>query len=69
MRLARIDVKYPAPENPGAAPQSGIPDKLDELEPLDVFKKIYVATFKNPAPEELVELFNEIAQKAHQTAS
>ncbi len=68
-RLAKINVKYP-----GALPSEKngsniVNDKLQELQPSDIFSKIYLSRYNNPVPEPIRELFNQVAQEVSQMES
>jgi exonuclease SbcD len=61
VRLAKIDVKYPAAidsKNEFISEQ-----KLNELQPHDVFSRIYESKYKAPVPADMLQLFNEVAQQ------
>ena len=62
VRLAKIDVKYPAGTTAEEIEITSM-DKLEELAPLDVFKKIYTAKFNQEIPPELTLLFNQVVQE------
>lgn len=67
VRLAKIDVKYPVvndQENPTGA---GVNDNLHELQPQDVFAKVYQSKYNNPVPPELLQLFNQVTQEVAQS--
>jgi len=68
-RLAKINVKYPdtfSSENNGS---NIVNDKLQELQPSDIFSKIYLSRYNNPVPEPIQELFNQVAQEVSQMAT
>jgi exonuclease SbcD len=66
VRLATINVKYPVSLiDKETAPLA--PDKLDELQPLDIFSRVYETTYSNPVPQEILQLFNQITQEISQT--
>ncbi|REG94041.1 exonuclease SbcCD subunit D [Flavobacterium aquicola] len=65
VRLAKIDVKYP--DYAQEAPEFITPEKLNELQPLDVFSKIYQSRYNSIVPTEILQLFQEVAQEANQT--
>jgi exonuclease SbcD len=58
VRLARIDVRYPAAT--GQEAQSFSINELNDLAPGDVFKKIYKSKYNTEIPPELELLFNEV---------
>lgn len=68
-RLAKINAKYPetlSSENKGLVIAN---DKLQELQPSDVFSKIYQSKYNNPVPEEIQILFNQVAAEISQMES
>lgn len=65
-RLAKIDVKYPASTQ--EATEFITPEKLNQLQPVDVFEKIYQSRYNSEVPTEILQLFHQIAQEANQTA-
>ncbi|NDP26109.1 MAG: exonuclease subunit SbcD [Flavobacterium sp.] len=66
VRLAKIDVKYPASTQ--EKQEFITPEKLNELQPLDVFDKIYQSRFNSEVPIEIMQLFQQVAQEVNQTA-
>jgi exonuclease SbcD len=64
IRLAKIDVKYPK-SNPQNT-EFISPEKLNELQPLDVFAKIYQSKYNIDVPEVMTQLFQEVAQEVNQ---
>ncbi|MGQ7854530.1 exonuclease SbcCD subunit D [Pedobacter sp. WC2501] len=66
VRLARIDVKYPASSQ--EAPEFITPEKLNELQPIDVFGKVYQSRYNSEVPTEILQLFQQVAQEVNQTA-
>lgn len=66
VRLAKIDVKH----NVGTKEVQEFisPEKLNELQPIDVFGKIYQSRYNNEVPNEILQLFREVAQDVNQTA-
>ena len=65
VRLAKIDVRYPSFAASGDTPELITQDKLHELQPLDVFIRIYQSKYSKPVPEEILRLFNEVAQEVN----
>ncbi|MDP3562816.1 MAG: exonuclease SbcCD subunit D C-terminal domain-containing protein [Legionellaceae bacterium] len=65
VRLAKIDVKYPATTQ--QAQEFITPEKLNELQPVDVFGKVYQARYNSEVPTEILQLFQEVAQEVNQT--
>ncbi|RZM23934.1 MAG: exonuclease subunit SbcD [Pedobacter sp.] len=68
VRLAKINVKYPvaAAGNTKATVSEG---NLHELQPQDVFAKLYRSHYNNTVPEELMQLFNQATQEVAQTVA
>lgn len=66
VRLAKIDVRTAAEEQKAGGAQVASPDKLHDLQPLDILKKIYRQRYGNEVPEEIIRLFNEVSQEASQ---
>jgi exonuclease SbcD len=62
-RLTRIDVRYPSSDSLQEENATVSADLLQELNPLDIFKKTYKEDYSNEAPEVLVELFNQVLQE------
>jgi exonuclease SbcD len=65
-RLAKIDVRYntsamKANENP-----AGNAGMLHELKPLEVLRKVYQSKYNNPIPEDLQQLFQQVAQEVNE---
>lgn len=65
VRLAKIDVKYPL--SPQQAPQFITPEELNELQPLDVFGKIYQSRYNSEVPSDILQLFQQVAEEVNQT--
>lgn len=66
VRLAKIDVKYPA--STLQAPEFIIPDELSELQPIDVFGKVYQSRYNIDVPNDILQLFKQVAEEVNQTA-
>ncbi|MEP6928437.1 MAG: exonuclease SbcCD subunit D C-terminal domain-containing protein [Flavobacterium sp.] len=66
VRLAKIDVKYPASTQ--QASEFITPEKLNELQPLDVFSKVYQSRYNSEVPDTILQLFQQITQEVNQTA-
>ncbi|WP_374163688.1 exonuclease SbcCD subunit D C-terminal domain-containing protein [Arcticibacter sp. MXS-1] len=66
VRLARIDARTPAEERGIAESKVISADKLHDLQPLDVFRKVYQQKYNNEAPQEMIQLFNQVSQAASQ---
>jgi len=66
VRLARIDAKHPvSKQNPT---EIITPDKLNELQPIDVFGKIYQSKYNSEVPTRVMQLFQQVVQEVNQTA-
>ena len=66
VRLAKIDVRYPdtaGSENNGTLPAH---DKLQELQPSDLFSKVYQSKYNGPVPEPINVLLNQVVQEVSQ---
>ena len=61
VRLAKIDVKYPVGNNSEEEVMSF--EKLQELQPINVFNRIYKSRYNNETPEELLSLFNQVSNE------
>lgn len=66
VRLAKIEPKYPASTR--EAPEFITPEKLNELQPVDVFGKVYQSRYNSEVPTEILRLFQQVAQEVNQTA-
>lgn len=66
VRLAKIDVRYAAASPLANKVQTVSPDQLNELQPLDVFTKVYQSRYGNTLPEELLQLFHQVTQEVSQ---
>lgn len=67
VRLAKIDVKYPASSSSVNSKEIVAEENLHELQPQDVFAKVYEAKYNNPVPAELFQLFNQVTQEVAQS--
>lgn len=65
VRLAKIDVKYPASTQETS--EFITQEKLSELQPLDVFSKIYQSRYNNDVPKDILQLFQQVVQEVNQT--
>ncbi len=65
VRLATINVKSAATST-AERTYTDTQQKLDELKPADIFSKIYESTYQNPVPEEMLQLFHQVAQEVAQ---
>lgn len=66
VRLAKIDVKYPASTMEAA--KFITPDELSELQPIDVFGKVYQSRYNIDVPNDILQLFKQVAEEINQTA-
>lgn len=66
VRLAKIDVKYPV--SILQSPEFITPDELSELQPLDVFDKIYKSRYNSDVPHDILQLFQQVAEEVNQKA-
>ena len=66
VRLAKIDVKYPASTLEAA--KFITPDELSELQPIDVFGKVYQSRYNIDVPNDILQLFKKVAEEINQTA-
>ncbi|PQA90926.1 exonuclease sbcCD subunit D [Chryseobacterium shigense] len=66
IRLAKIDTKYP--RSTQETPEFITQEKLSELQPLDVFGKIYQSRYHTEVPEAMLQLFKQAAEEVNQTA-
>ncbi|GGH14828.1 exonuclease subunit SbcD [Sphingobacterium alkalisoli] len=66
VRLAKIDVKYPSSKSEAA--EFITHDKLNELQPLDVFAKVYQSRYSTEVPTDILQLFQQVAQEVNQAA-
>jgi exonuclease SbcD len=67
VRLAKIDVKYPAITTTGGVAAAVAENNLNELRPEDVFEKVYRTKYNNTVPTELLQLFNKVTQEVAQS--
>lgn len=66
VRLARIDAKHPVSKQKST--EIITPDKLNQLQPIDVFGKIYQSKYNSGVPSEVMQLFQQVVQEVNQTA-
>lgn len=66
VRLAKIDVKYSA--STLQAPEFITPDELSEIQPIDVFGKVYQSRYNIDVPNDILQLFKQVAEEVNQTA-
>ncbi|MGK6344403.1 exonuclease SbcCD subunit D [Chryseobacterium sp. DT-3] len=66
VRLAKIDVQYPSSTK--ETPKLITPEKLNELQPLDVFGKVYQSRYNSEVPDHLLQLFQQVVQEVNHKA-
>ncbi|WP_293929480.1 exonuclease SbcCD subunit D [Sphingobacterium sp. UBA6320] len=66
VRLAKIDVRYPDSET--LEHQLIPPEQLQELQPIDVFGKIYQTRYNSVVPEDILNLFQQVVEEVNQTS-
>lgn len=64
-KLTKIDVKYPTSNQQETKFIS--PEKLNELQPIDVFNKVYKSRYNGDVPDTILQLFQQVAQEVNQT--
>lgn len=64
IRLAKIDVKYPTATQ--QTPEFITQEKLIELQPLDVFDKIYQSKYNSNVPSDILQLFQQVTEEVNQ---
>lgn len=67
VRLAKIDVRYPVITASNRNAKLVIKDNLQELQPQDVFAKVYQSKYNNKVPTEILQLFNQVSQEVAQS--
>ncbi len=63
IRLAKIDVRYKTLSKDSEKNKTVDRTQLNELKPLDVLHKVYQSKYNNSIPEDLVKLFQQVAQE------
>jgi DNA repair protein SbcD/Mre11 len=63
VRLAKIDVKYPTVTALGNSTGAVVQDNLHELQPGDVFAKVYHSKYNNSVPADILQLFNQVTRE------
>lgn len=66
VRLAKIDVKYPASKSEAA--EFITQEKLKELQPVDVFAKVYQSRYSTEVPADILQLFQQVTQEVNQVS-
>ena len=66
VRLAKIDSRYPAASSTTNEQTLVTADKLNELNPRDLFVNVYQSKYNNAVPEEMLQLFHQITQEVSQ---
>jgi exonuclease SbcD len=64
VRLAKISVTYPASSE--FKDNDFRSDDLEQVKPVDIFKRRYNEVYKNDIPDELVDLFNVVYEEVNQ---
>lgn len=67
IRLAKIDVRYPASAADETVNKTVDPEQLLSLQPLDVLQKVYQNKYNTSVPEELMNLFHQVTQEVSET--
>ena len=67
VRLAKIDVRYPAANTTGSNAATVTEDSLRQLQPADVLEQVYQSRYNTTVPAELLQLFNQVTQEVAQT--
>lgn len=67
VRLAKIDVRYIDNTVDTLGMPAASSDQLQLLNPAEVFERAFQAKYNNPAPEALLNLFNQIAAEVAQS--
>jgi hypothetical protein len=60
-------VKYPTVSEKEKQSSTEVITSLSDLNPFDVFSRVYTSTYNTPVPEVLLHLFNQAALAASQT--
>jgi exonuclease SbcD len=66
VRLAKIDVKYAGDTGKGNTIETVAENNLHELQPKDVFAKVYQSKYNNSVPAELLQLFDQVTREVAQ---
>lgn len=67
VRLAKIDVKYPAANSTANQAANVTEDSLRQLQPKDVMEQVFQSRYNTAVPAELLQLFDQVAQEVAQT--
>jgi exonuclease SbcD len=67
VRLAKIDSRYPTPASSSDHAEIITHEKLEELQPADLFAKVYQSRYGNTVPIDIQQLFTRVAQEVSQT--
>lgn len=67
VRLAKIDVRYHSNDTVSDNKAIVVENNLNELQPKDVFEKVYQSKYNNPVPSEMLQLFNQASQELAQS--
>lgn len=66
VRLAKIDVRYAGASGASTGAPAATADRLQELNPAEVFERAFQVKYNNTVPEELLHLFNQVAAEVAQ---
>lgn len=66
LRLAKIDVRYRSASSPSEQQHALSPAQLNELQPLDILHQVYQKKYGSPIPEDLLKLFQHVAQQVNE---
>lgn len=64
-KLAKITSVYAASDRKNAETVS--PEKLDELQPADIFGRVYRSRYNTDVPDDLMSLFHQVSQEVNQS--
>ncbi|WP_294244526.1 exonuclease SbcCD subunit D C-terminal domain-containing protein [uncultured Chryseobacterium sp.] len=64
-KLAKITSVYAASDRKNAETVS--PEKLDELQPADIFGRVYRSRYHTDVPDDLMSLFHQVSQEVNQS--
>lgn len=66
-RLAKIDVRYATSNTDQKQKGVGSSEELHQLQPMEVFDKIYQSKYNNPVPKELRQLFLQVFEQVNES--
>ncbi len=67
VRLAKIDVRYPAMSAEQTENTTANYAQLNDLQPVDVLHKVYQNKYNNPLPEGMLKLFQQVAREVSES--